>query len=79
MPIMGPLSDMLGISRQTATLAFQFGDGLSNLLWSMSDIVVICGLGGISAEKWWKWFMPLFGILFIMQMIFIEIAVFIGW
>ncbi len=28
MPIMAPLSDLLGISRQTAVLAFQFGDGL---------------------------------------------------
>lgn len=33
MPIMAPLSDLLGISRQVSVLAFQFGDGLSNILW----------------------------------------------
>lgn len=79
MPIMAPLSDILGISRQVAVLAFQFGDGLSNILWPTADIVIICGLGGIAVEKWWKWFLPLCGILFAMQMIFIEIAVLIGY
>jgi len=79
MPIMAPLSDILGVSRQVAVLAFQFGDGLSNILWPTADIVIICGLADIKVEKWWKWFMPLCGILFVMQMIFIEIAVLIGY
>ncbi|MEA4988125.1 MAG: YfcC family protein [Anaerovorax sp.] len=79
MPIMAPLADVLGVSRQVAVLAFQFGDGLSNILWPTADIVVICGLAGIPVEKWWKWFMPLCGILFAMQMLFIEIAVLIGY
>lgn len=33
MPIMAPLADVLGVTRQTAVSAFQFGDGLSNLIW----------------------------------------------
>lgn len=32
MPIMAPLSDLIGVSRQTAILAFQMGDGLSNMI-----------------------------------------------
>lgn len=79
MPIMASLADILGVSRQVAVLAFQFGDGLSNILWPTADIVIICGLGGIAVEKWWKWFLPLCGILFLMQMIFIEIAVLTGF
>lgn len=79
MPIMAPISDIIGVSRQVSVLAFQFGDGLSNILWPTADIVIICGLADIPVEKWWKWFMPLCGIIFAMQMIFIEIAVLIGY
>lgn len=79
MPIMSPLGDIVGVSRQVAVLAFQFGDGLSNIVWPTADIVIICGLGGIALDKWYKWFMPLCGILFVMQMIFLGIAVFIGY
>lgn len=78
MPIMAPLADMLGVSRQVACLAFQFGDGLSNLVWPTCGCVIVCALGGIPIEKWWKWFMPLAGILFLMQMVFIAIAMLMG-
>lgn len=79
MPIMAQLADMIGVSRQTSVLAFQFGDGLSNILWPTSDIVIICGLGGIKLEKWYKWFVPLFCILFLAQMIMLGIATVIGY
>ncbi|RLE21930.1 MAG: YfcC family protein [Acidobacteria bacterium] len=78
MPIMAPLADMLGVSRQVACLAFQFGDGLSNLVWPTCGCVIICALGGISIQKWWKWFMPLAGILFVMQMALIALAMLMG-
>jgi uncharacterized ion transporter superfamily protein YfcC len=78
MPIMAPLADMLGVSRQVACLAFQFGDGLSNLVWPTCGCVIICALGGIPIEKWWRWFLPLAGILFVMQMAFIALAMAMG-
>ncbi|MEF9921515.1 MAG: TIGR00366 family protein [Anaerovoracaceae bacterium] len=79
MPIMAQLSDMIGVSRQVAVLAFQFGDGLSNIFWPTADIVIICGLGGIKLEKWYKWFVPLFLMILAAQMVMIEIAVLIGY
>ncbi len=79
MPIMSQLADLIGVSRQVAVLAFQLGDVLSNFLWPTADIVIICGLGGMKLEKWYKWFLPICGILYIMQMIFIQIAVVIGY
>lgn len=79
MPIMAPLSDILGVSRQTAVLAFQFGDGLSNLVWPTSQIVLVCGIAGIPLQKWWRWSLPLIGILFLMQMVFVGIAMAIGY
>lgn len=78
MPIMAPLADALGLTRQVACLAFQFGDGLSNLIWPTANIVIICGLGDIRYDKWLKWFAKLFLILLVAQMIMLEIAVLTG-
>jgi uncharacterized ion transporter superfamily protein YfcC len=79
MPVMAPLSDLLGISRQTAVLAFQFGDGLSNILWPTSFAVVMASVAGIKVTTWWKWFVPLFLQLFVVQAIFMVIAVVVGY
>lgn len=70
MPIMAPLSDLLGISRQVAVLAFQFGDGLSNMVIPTSGVTMgILAIAKIPYEKWLKWMLPLFIILFILGML----------
>jgi uncharacterized ion transporter superfamily protein YfcC len=79
MPIMAPLSDLLGISRQIAVLAYQFGDGLSNILWPTAFAVVMAGIGGVKVTSWWKWFVPLFLWLILTQAVFIAIAIGIGY
>ena len=78
MPIMAPLADMLGITRQVACLAFQFGDGLSNILWPTAGIVIICGLGDIPYDRWLKWFGKLFLILLLAQMALLQAAIVMG-
>ena len=79
MPIMSGLSDLVGVSRQTAILAFQFGDGFANLLWPTCGIVVTCALAKIPLERWWKYFLPLFGILFVFQVIILTVALYINY
>ena len=74
MPIMIPLADIAGISRQVAVLAYQFGDGLSNIMWPTAFTPVICALAGIKLEKWWKWLTPLFLALVATQMVLIGVA-----
>ncbi len=78
MPIMAPLSDLIGVTRQTAILAFQFGDGYSNMFWP-SGVFLISGLMNIPANKWWKFVAPLFGIMFCFQVFFVCLAVAIGF
>ncbi len=64
MPIMAPLSDLLGISRQTAVLAFQFGDGLSNLVIPTSGVTMgILAIAKIPYNIWLRWCLPLFLLL----------------
>ena len=79
MPIMAPLSDLLGVSRQVSVLAFQFGDGLSNILWPTAFAPMVAGLAGVKLEKWWKFFVPLFLILLVTQSILMMLAIGIGY
>ena len=74
MPIMAPLADLVGISRQTSILAFQFGDGLSNVLWPTASAPIICGIAGVKIEKWWKWFVPLFLLILLTQAVLVAVS-----
>lgn len=78
MPIMAPLADLCGLSRQFAVLAFQFGDGYSNLFWP-TMVCMMCGMMKIPVTKWYKYVTPLFGLYFIAQIIMIFIAISIGY
>ena len=73
MPIMSPLADMVGVTRQTAVLAFQLGDGISNLIVPGVAVAAV-GLVGISYVKWVKWLFPLLCIQFATAVILIIIA-----
>lgn len=73
MPIMAPLADMVGLTRQVSVLAFQFGDGYSNMFWPTS-VAAWCGLMGLPIDKWYKFMTPLAIILFVLQVVFIIIA-----
>lgn len=80
MPIMIPLADMLGITRQTAVLAFQFGDGISNTFWfSNGTLLIYCSLAKVSLKKWYKFILPLHGIFFIVEFLFLYIAIATGY
>ena len=64
MPLMAPLSDLLGITRQCAVLAYQFGDGISNLIIPTSGVTMgILEIAKVPYNKWFKWIMPLMVIL----------------
>lgn len=79
MPIIVPLADLTGLSRQIAVLAYQFGDGFSNMLWPTGSCVVAMGIAQIPLGKWYKFLLPIFGILFVLQSFFVILAVFIGY
>lgn len=78
-PLMAPLGDLMGLTREVTVLTFQFGDGFSNLLWPTANIAIGCGIAGVPLNKWWKFFLPLFGIFFAIQVVFVVGAVFIGF
>ena len=64
MPLVVPLSDLLGISRQTAVLAFIFGDGFSNSIIPTNGVLMASiAIAGVPYEKWFKFIWPLFLVL----------------
>lgn len=79
MPIMIPLADLTELNRQIAVLAYQFGDGFSNLIWPTGACAIMCGIAKIPMGKWYKFFLPIFGIMFLLQSFFVILAVFIGY
>ncbi|MFP4383363.1 MAG: YfcC family protein [Spirochaetia bacterium] len=76
MPILVPLADLVGITRQTSVLAFDMGDGFSNMLYPSNAILIIAlGLTVVSYPKWVKWSIPLQALIFAISIGFIGIAV----
>ncbi|MBB6481430.1 YfcC family protein [Spirochaeta isovalerica] len=60
MPILTPLADLVGITRQTAVLAFDFGDGFSNMVYPSNALLLIAlGFTVVSYPKWIRWTFPL--------------------
>ena len=67
MPIMAPFSDLIGISRQTTVMAFQFGDGFTNMITPTSGVLIATlGVARIPWEKWvrfiWKFILILIAV-----------------
>lgn len=73
MPIMGPITDLAGMDRQIAILAFQFGDGFSNMFWP-TGVAIECGIMGIPMIRWYKFMAPLFGIMVLLQIVLMVTA-----
>jgi uncharacterized ion transporter superfamily protein YfcC len=79
MPLMAPLADVLGLTRQTAVFAFTCGDGFSNMVIPTSGILMASlGLAGVPYERWLRFMLPLLAQLLAVAAVFMAIAVVIG-
>jgi uncharacterized ion transporter superfamily protein YfcC len=76
MPLMAPLSDVLGVTRQTAVFAFTCGDGFANTVIPTSGILMASlGLGKVPYDRWLRFMVPLLAQLMSLAAIFIAIMV----
>lgn len=75
MPIMAPLADLIGVTRQTAVMAYQYGDALTNLITPTSGyFMAALAMCRIKWEQWIKWFLPLFIVWVLIACVFLIIA-----
>lgn len=80
MPLMTPLADVLGLTRQTAVLAFQFGDGFTNNIIPTSSVLMgSLSVAKIPYERWLKYVAPLMGIWIVTCAVFMVIATVINY
>ncbi|MGO1653171.1 YfcC family protein [Senegalia sp. (in: firmicutes)] len=80
MPILIPLADLVGITRQTMVLAYQFGDGITNSLWfTYGTLLIFLSLGKVPLKKWYKFVIPIQATLFVIACIFLIIATSVGY
>ena len=80
MPIMVPLADAAGVTRQTAVLAYQFGAGLMDSVIPTSGILMAqLSISKIPYQKWLKFVMPIITVWMILGVVFLLIAYFIGY
>ena len=79
MPLMAPMADVLGLTRQVAVCAYQWGDGMSNIIIPTAGTVMAClGIAKVPFEKWVKFLAPLFGIWTLIGCIGMVAAVAVG-
>jgi uncharacterized ion transporter superfamily protein YfcC len=79
MPVLVPLSDLLGLSRQVTVLAFQYGAGTADLIIPTSgSLMAILALAKVPYEDWIRWVLPIWGMLVVLGAVAIAAAIAIG-
>jgi len=80
MPLMAPISDIVGVSRQVAVLAYQMGDGFMNMIVPTNAVLMgILGMAGIPYDRWFRFIWPLIVKVTIAGAIALVVAVWIGY
>jgi uncharacterized ion transporter superfamily protein YfcC len=80
MPIMAPIADIVGVTRQVAVLAFQLGDGLMNVVIPTSAVLMgILGIAGVPYGRWLRFIWPLVLQFVVAGAVAVVIAVLVGY
>ncbi len=80
MPIMFPVGELAGITAQTSILAFQVGDGVTNLIYpTLGSLMAMLGIARVPFGKWVKFAIKVGAIVYLISWVFLAIAVKIQW
>jgi uncharacterized ion transporter superfamily protein YfcC len=80
LPVMLPLGEVIGLTRQTTILAFQIGDGISNLMNpTLGGLIAMLSMCRVPLDRWLRFIFPMALTLFILSSITLIIAVAIGY
>jgi uncharacterized ion transporter superfamily protein YfcC len=79
LPVLVPLSDLLGLSRQVTVLAYQYGGGLCELITPTNGaLMATLAAAGVRYDKWLRFATPLFLLLFLLGIIAIFTGIITG-
>lgn len=80
LPVMIPVGDLVGLTRQTTILAFQIGDGVTNLLNpTLGGLIAMLSLCRVPFDRWLRFIAPLTLMLVLMAWLFLMLAVMMSW
>jgi len=80
LPVMIPVGDIVGLSRQITILAFQIGDGVTNLINpTLGGLIAMLSLCRVPFDRWLRFIFPLMLIMLIVSWLFLMISIAIQW
>ena len=80
MPILAPVSDLIGLSRQVTVLAYQLGNGTFDLLFPTNGpLLALLAVSGVRFDDWFKWALPRCLVLAAFACVALIVAIAIGW
>ena len=79
LPVLVPLSDLIGLSRQVTVLAYQYGAGLTNMLWPTNGaLMAMLAAAGVTFDAWLRFAVPVLLGLFVLAAVAIGVGVAVG-
>jgi len=80
LPVMIPLGEVLGLTRQTTILAFQIGDGVTNLVNpTLGGLIAMLSMCRVPLDRWLRFILPIVGLILVISWVTLIIAVSIGY
>ena len=80
LPVMIPLGDVIGLTRQSSILAFQIGDGVTNLINpTLGGLIAMLSMCRVSLDKWLRYIFPLAMMVLALAWLFLIFSVYIHW
>lgn len=80
LPILVPLSDLLGLSRQLTVLAYQYGGGLGDFLTPTNGaLMAVLASAGVRYDRWMRFVLPVWGALLVLGSVALVVGVAVGW
>ncbi len=80
LPVMVPVGDLVGLTRQTTILAFQIGDGVTNLINpTLGGLIAMLSLCRVPFDRWLRFIAPLMLSILVVSWVFLMVAVLIGY
>ena len=80
LPVMIPLGESLGLNRQITILAFQVGDGLTNLINpTLGGLIAMLSMSRVPIDRWIRFIFPVLIVLIIIAFLALIVAVAIDY
>jgi len=80
LPVMIPVGDLVGLTRQATILAFQIGDGVTNLMNpTLGGLIAMLSMCRVPFDRWLRYIAKFTGLLLLACWVFLMIAILISW